>query len=64
MVEGPNQMYGMYDIAPNATRDSRADFWIFPPVLQADRPFVAYAVIFYDQFGNKLSIMKVRFGYT
>jgi hypothetical protein len=64
IVEGPGNMYGMYDIAPNATRDSRADFWIFPPIKKVNQPFVAHAVIFYDQFGNKHSLKKVRFGYT
>jgi hypothetical protein len=64
IVEGPNQMYGMYDIAPNATPDSRADFWIFPPAQNANQPFVAHSIVFYDQFSNKHSLKKVRFGYT
>jgi hypothetical protein len=57
-------MYGIYDIALNATRDSRADFWIFPPVKKVNQPFVARSIVFYDQFGNKHSLKKVRFGYT
>jgi hypothetical protein len=64
IVEGPNQMFGMYDIQPNATRDSRADFWIVPPVLTVNQPFVAHSVIFYDQFGNQHSLKNVRFGYS
>jgi len=64
MVEGPNQYYGMYDIAPNSTRDSRADFWIFPPVRKSKEPFLAHSVVFYDQFGNPHVVKKLRFGYT
>jgi len=64
IVEGPNSYYGMYDIEPNDTRDSRADFWIFPPVQQANRPFVAHSVVFYDQFGNRHTLKKLRFRYT
>jgi hypothetical protein len=60
IVEGPDQMYGMCDIAPNATRDSRADLWIFPPVRQANQPFVARSIAFYDQVGNKHSLKKRR----
>ena len=64
MVEGPNRYYGMYDIDPNDTRDSRTDFWIFPPVRKPNEPFIAHSVIFYDQFGNKHAMKKLRFKYT
>ena len=64
IVEGPDQMYGMYDIAPNDTRGSRADFWIFPPVCKKNQTFTAHSVVFYDQFGNTHSLRKIRFGYT
>lgn len=64
IVEGPNRIYGMYDIAPNATRDSRADFWVFPPVRNANQTFTAHSIIFYDQFGNKHFLKKVRFRYN
>ena len=64
IVEGPGNLYGMYDIAPNATRDSGVDFWIFPSIKKVNQPFVARSVIFYDQFGNKHSLKKVRFEYS
>jgi len=64
MVEGPNRYYGMYNIEPNDTRDSRADFWIFPPVRRVNQDFVAHTIIFYDQFGNKHKVKKLRFRYT
>ncbi len=64
MVEGHNQYYGMYDIDPQLTRDSRADFWIFPPVRKPRKRFVAHSVIFYDQFGNKHRVNRLRFNYA
>jgi hypothetical protein len=64
MVEGPGRYYGMYDIEPNDTRDSRADFWVYPPVRKPNEPFTVYSAIFYDQFGNKHVVKKLRFNYT
>src|SRR5438034_34548 len=34
-------MYGMYDIPPNETRDLTFDFWVSPPVLAPSKPFNA-----------------------
>jgi hypothetical protein len=64
IVEGPNRYYGMYDIEPNQTRDSRADFWVFPPVQKANRTFVAHSVVFWDQLGNKHFVRRLSFRYS
>ncbi len=64
MVEGTNGYYGMYDVQPNDTRNSRADFWVYPPFRKPNEPFNVHSVIFYDQFGNKHVVKKLRFIYT
>jgi len=54
-------MYGMYDIAPNETRNISCDFWIYPPVVEASKPFAAKSIRFFDQFGNVHILKAVEF---
>lgn len=54
-------MYGMYDIPPNETRNVSFDFWVYPPLVASRRPFVAHTVSFFDQFGNCHSVKRVQF---
>lgn len=54
-------MYGMYDIPPNETRDLSFDFWVYPPVLEPSKPFTAQSVVFFDQFGNEHKVRRVVF---
>lgn len=54
-------MYGMYDILPNETRNLSFDFWIYPPVVASTKPFVAHTVSFFDQFGNRHTVKRVQF---
>jgi hypothetical protein len=55
-------MYGMYDIPPNETRDLTFDFWVYPPVFAPSKPFVAQSVVIFDQFGNEHKVRHVVFG--
>jgi hypothetical protein len=57
----PENMYGMYDIPPNETRNVSFDFWVYPPVVASTEPFVARTVSFFDQFGNCHTVKRVRF---
>lgn len=63
MVEGQNHFYGMYDIPPNTTRDAQVSFWVFPPCLEANHPFIAKRIVLYDQFGNGHQLKNVQFDY-
>lgn len=54
-------MYGMYDIPPNETRNLSFDFWVYPPVVASTEPFVARTVSFFDQFGNRHTVKRVQF---
>lgn len=56
-----DNMHSMYDIAPNETRNISCDFWIYPPVVEASKPFMAKSVRFFDQFGNAHVVKGVRF---
>jgi len=62
-VQGPDRYHGMYDIGPNETRDSRASFWVLPPVRKEGDPFAVHSILFYDQFGNAYPMKKLRFAY-
>jgi hypothetical protein len=57
-------MYGMYDIAPNETRNLSCDFWVYPPVVEPSEPFTAHSVQFFDQFGNAHKVKRLRFAST
>lgn len=54
-------MYGMYDIPPNETRNLSFDFWVYPPVVASTELFVACKVCFFDQFGNRHTLRRVQF---
>lgn len=54
-------MYGMYDIAPNETRNLSFDFWVYPPVASPTEAFIPRRVKFFDQFGNCHSIKRLVF---
>lgn len=54
-------MYGMYDISPNETRNLSFDFWVYPPVVSPAEAFVPRNVIFFDQFGNRHSVKRLVF---
>lgn len=54
-------MYGMYDIAPNETRNLSFDFWVYPPVASPTKPFVPHQVNFFDQFGNCHTAKRLMF---
>lgn len=56
-----DNMHGMYDIAPNETRNVSFDFWIYPPEVEASKPFTAKSVRFFDQFGNVHAVKELRF---
>jgi hypothetical protein len=59
---GPDDnLHGMFDIAPRATRTMAFDFWLFPPVAVPADSFTAHSVRFMDQFGNKHIVRRVRF---
>jgi len=57
-------MHGMYDIAPNETRNLTFDFWVYPPVVEVSEPFIAHSVRFFDQFGNVHKVKRLRFAST
>ncbi len=57
----PRRMYGMHDIPPGETRDLTFDFWIFPPVVERGRKFVAHSVTVLDQYGNRHTLKRVEF---
>lgn len=60
-VRHPKQnVYGDYYIAPQATTEGRADFWIQPPIKQVGEP-VILDLEFIDQFGNIHRVKKVYF---
>lgn len=54
-------MYGMYDIAPNETRNLSFDFWVYPPVASPTEAFIPRRVKFFDQFGNCHSVKRLVF---
>jgi len=54
-------MYGMYDIPPNETRNVSFDFWVYPPVANSTETFIAHAIIFIDQFGNRHTVKRIQF---
>ena len=54
-------MYGMYDIPPNETRNLSFDFWVYPPVVASTEPFITRKVYFFDQFGNRHTLNRVQF---
>jgi hypothetical protein len=54
-------MHGMYDIAPNETRNISCDFWVYPPVVDASKSFTAESIRFFDQFGNVHIVKAVKF---
>lgn len=54
-------MYGIYDIPPNETRDSHFDFWVYPPVAKLGEPFTARSVALMDQFGNRHEVKRLIF---
>lgn len=58
---GPRNVYGMNDIPPGETRDLSFDFWLFPPVAQEGKAFVAHSVTVMDQFGNRHVLKRVAF---
>ena len=57
-------MYGMYDIPAGETRDVSFDFWVYPPVAEAEELFTARSVVFIDQFGNRHKLKRVGFRST
>ena len=54
-------MYGMYDIPTNETRDLSFMFWVYPPAVEPSEPFTAHSIAFIDQFGNEHKIKRVVF---
>jgi hypothetical protein len=58
---GRENIYGLYDIGTNETRDLNFNFWVYPPTVQADEPFIAHSVTFVDQFGNGHRVRRVVF---
>ena len=59
--EPEERMYGMYDIPPGETRDLSFHFWVYPPVCNPSDPFVAHAIVFIDQFGNRRKAKRISF---
>ncbi|HEY3333081.1 MAG TPA: toll/interleukin-1 receptor domain-containing protein [Capsulimonadaceae bacterium] len=59
--DASDSILGTFDIPAGQSRTVSVNFWLLPPVIDANSHFIAHAVILFDQFGNKHVLKRVSF---